>query len=328
MYQITPELLKKIVPAMPLSKRQLYAPLIQAACLEFDITTEDRVAGFLAQCAHESDSFKTLEEYASGAAYDRRKDLGNTKPEAIAAAKRHGTTPGRFYKGHGAIQTTGYSNHVLAGDALGIDLVEEPGLLATPEHAFRSAGFFWQSHNLNRLADKRDIRGMTKIVNGGYNGLAQRTAFYERALMALPDGFELTEETAPEEQPATPPEPAKVNAEEQELKGVTTSAKPPEETAGTLPPAPAAEVKASQVSLLTKVTSATLPVGLMGVLGAIGKFVSNLPPYVWIAFAAVVVVAIVIGYLVLRDSKRQAHERTLKVMDAAADPNKNNLRLV
>lgn len=112
-------------------------------------------------------------------------------------------------------------------------------------------------------------------------------------------------------------------------KGVTTSAdKPKDEVAGTPPPAPAAEVKASGVSLFTRLTSLSIPAGALAVVGAIFNFVKGLPPYAWFAMAGVVCVSMVVGYLIWRDSKKQAHERTLLVMDAAADRDKNNLRLI
>jgi putative chitinase len=316
MHEITPELLKRIVPAMPLSKRRLYAPLIQAACVEFDITTEARVAGFLAQCAHESDSFNTLQEYASGAAYDRRKDLGNTQPEAIAAAKRHNTTPGRFYKGHGAIQTTGYYNHVKAGEALGIDAVEEPGLLATPEHAFRSAGFFWKSHHLNKAADKHDILGMTKIVNGGTNGLAQRKAFYERALIAMPDGFELTAKTQ-----AEPAEQALPTA----IIGGTVA---PVQNEVVVPPTVPADA-GSKKSLWAMLLS--LPgLAIAWVSSNVGEAFGWLKDKEFLKYAIIVAGAIVIVYLlrqIVMSVVKQvgAIQLTRDSMRYHADPNSNNV---
>lgn len=115
---------------------------------------------------------------------------------------------------------------------------------------------------------------------------------------------------------------------EDAAKGVTTSDKPASETAGTPPPAPAAEVKASEVSVWTRLTSLSIPAGALAVVTAIFNFVKNLPPYAWVALALIVVVAMVIGYLVWRVRDQQAHERTKIVLNAAADPEKNNLRLV
>lgn len=148
---------------------------------EFEINTAGRQAAFLAQLAHESGGFHYVREIASGAAYDHREDLGNTKPEAIAIANRYGTTPGRWWKGHGPIQITGFDNHVACGDALNLDLREQPFLLEDPVHGCRAAGWFWTSRNLNKYADLGDFRKITKRINGAYNGLAERTAYWETA---------------------------------------------------------------------------------------------------------------------------------------------------
>jgi putative chitinase len=171
----------QLVAIMPtLAKRPktlaAYLPLLVAAMREFEIVNVERAAAFLAQLAHESGEFRWMEELASGAAYDRRSDLGNTKPEAIRIARAAGTTPGRFWKGHGPIQTTGFDNHVLVGTALGIDAKNNPRLLVEPEHGFRAAGYFWKSHGLNELADAHpfttvddaaDYLTITRRINGG-----------------------------------------------------------------------------------------------------------------------------------------------------------------
>ena len=162
-----------------------YLPHLAAAMEEFGVTNAARAAAFLAQVGHESLDFRYMEEIASGAAYDHRADLGNTRPEAIAAATAHHTTPGRFYKGHGPIQITGYWNHKAAGEALGVDGVNEPAILATPEHGFRAAGWFWRSKGLNELADRGAFETITRRINGGLNGYADRVARWKRAKAAL-----------------------------------------------------------------------------------------------------------------------------------------------
>lgn len=148
-----------------------------------------REAMFLAQAAHESGGFKYVRELASGRAYDNRKDLGNTKPEAIAIAARHGSTPGVFWKGHGWFQTTGYDNHCKTRDALGVDCVEHPELLETLPNAARSAAFFWYINDLNQIADTGDFDGVSDRINfgrktateGDSNGYADRWARYVAA---------------------------------------------------------------------------------------------------------------------------------------------------
>jgi putative chitinase len=147
---------------------------------EFDLSSDLRVAHFLAQCAHESDGFVTTVEYASGDAYDTRTDLGNTKAK---------DGDGRLYKGYGIIQNTGKTNQLAAAKALGIvkEWQQNPRILSTFPYAALSAGIFWKSRNLNALADRDDIQAITKKVNGGLNGFASRKQFLARAKKALAD---------------------------------------------------------------------------------------------------------------------------------------------
>lgn len=109
------------------------------------------------------------------------------KPEAIANAvysnrMGNGTIEsgdGWKHRGMGLKQLTGKDNHKRCGEYLGIDLVEHPELLLEPEYAARSAGWFWKTNNLNRFADVSDIKGMTKVINGGLIGYEQRQALYD-----------------------------------------------------------------------------------------------------------------------------------------------------
>lgn len=113
------------------------------------------------------------------------------KPEQIAnnvyAGRMGNTAPGDGwkYRGRGLIQLTGKTNYRLCGEALGLDLLGRPELLEEPEHACMAAGWFWKSNGLNELADKGDIEGITRRINGGINGMADRKALYERALKVL-----------------------------------------------------------------------------------------------------------------------------------------------
>ena len=163
---ITAEVLKQIYPQQNTGRLALFVEPLAAVFDEFEINTPARQMAFLAQVGHESNAFIWMEELASGAAYDHRADLGNTRPEAIDIATRHGSTPGRYFKGHGPIQITGYDNHVKAREALGIDCVEHPKLLTEPIHGLRAAGHFWKTHGLNELADSGDFRAITKRING------------------------------------------------------------------------------------------------------------------------------------------------------------------
>ncbi len=164
------EQLSRIMPAASSAKIQLFLPHLNAAMTEFDIDTPARQAAFLAQVGHESGQLHYVEEIASGAAYEGRKDLGNTQPG-----------DGVRFKGRGLIQITGRANHTAMMMALEIDCVEHPDLLELPENATRSAAWFWKSHGLNELADVGDQVKITKRINGGVNGLADRIAIFQRA---------------------------------------------------------------------------------------------------------------------------------------------------
>ena len=142
---------------------------------EFGINTRQRQAHFLAQICHETDGLRTLREYASGKQYNGRSDLGNRK----------GTNDGVTYKGRGAIQLTGRYNYEKAGKELGEDLVNNPLRAEDPDLAFRIAGWYWKDRDINTPADKDDVKGVTRKVNGGTNGLADRKAYYKRALQHL-----------------------------------------------------------------------------------------------------------------------------------------------
>ncbi|MGO0792779.1 glycoside hydrolase family 19 protein [Herbaspirillum seropedicae] len=189
---LTLQQLQLIMPAA--TRASLFLDPLNAAMQEFGIDTRLRMAAFLSQIAHESGQFRFMEELASGAAYDNRADLGNTNPEAIRIAAAHGSTPGRFWKGHGPIQITGYLNHLAAMMALELDCVEQPRLLCEPVHGCRAAGWFWKVNGLARWADIGDIDGVSDVVNrgrktaaiGDSNGFAERKAIYDRALKVIP----------------------------------------------------------------------------------------------------------------------------------------------
>ena len=182
---VTAQQLREIMPYAG-GRIALYLEPLNLTMEEFEISESPlRMAAFLAQLAHESGQLRYTAEIATGEAYDHRADLGNTSPEAIRIARLHDSTPGRWWKGHGLIQVTGFNNHMACGEALGLDLLNEPELLRQPLPAARSAGWFWDIHNLNDLADRRDFKHITKIINGGFNHLREREVFYADACNAL-----------------------------------------------------------------------------------------------------------------------------------------------
>lgn len=173
--------LKKIIPyAGP--KAGFFLPPLNAAMDEFGINTPLRVSAFLAQIAVESGSFRYVREIADGKAYEGRIGLGNTQPG-----------DGPRFKGRGLIQITGRANYQACGQALGLDLIASPELLELPEHAARSAGWFWSVNGLNKWADAGDIDGVSDMVNRGKKTAAygdallfkDRYAVYQRALPVL-----------------------------------------------------------------------------------------------------------------------------------------------
>lgn len=195
---------------------------IREACKEFGIDTELRIAAFLAQCAHETQGLKDLEENLNYSA-DRmaviwpkrfaeagpdgkpKKDTRgmnvpnkfalalHRNPKMIASvvyANRMGNGPvesgdGWKHRGMGLKQLTGKDNHTRCGLALGVDLQANPELLLRPDIAARSAGWFWASNRLAAFADKSDIDGMTRKVNGGLIGIEDRKKRYSAILASM-----------------------------------------------------------------------------------------------------------------------------------------------
>ncbi len=166
-------LVRGVMPLASPERIDLYLPHLHAGMAAHHIDTALRQAHFLAQLGHESLSFRYTEEIASGTAYEGRADLGNTRPG-----------DGERFKGRGLIQLTGRRNYTAYGHAIGRDLTEgdNPKLVAKdPALAVDAACWFWSGHDLNRLADADQIEAVTRVVNGGINGLADRTAYLRRA---------------------------------------------------------------------------------------------------------------------------------------------------
>jgi putative chitinase len=170
---------------------------------KYDINTPERQACFLAQVMHESNSFKSLSENLNYSAQglmrtwsSRFPDLDTAEkfehnPEKIANkvyAGRMGNIEegdGWKYHGRGLIQLTGRENYANFGHNVGVDVLSNPDLLTTPEYATLSAGWYWNKRNLNELADKMDIEGITKKINGGTLGLEDRKARTQKVLAIL-----------------------------------------------------------------------------------------------------------------------------------------------
>jgi putative chitinase len=175
---------------------------------DYEIDTPQRIAAFVAQCAHESGNFRAIKENLNYRAPTLRKLFSKyfptdelatvyanmpNKQEAIANriyANRMGNGPeesgdGYRYCGRGLIQLTGKTNYSLFAESLEISVEEASEYLQTFEGAAQSACWFWESNNLNRFADVGDIKGLTKAINGGFIGLEDRIKHYEHALHVM-----------------------------------------------------------------------------------------------------------------------------------------------
>jgi putative chitinase len=140
----------------------------------YDINTKLRIAHFMAQVTHECAGFRTTEEFASGAAYEGRVDLGNTEKG-----------DGRRFKGRGLIQLTGRSNYRMIGHILNLPLETNPELAADAVTSLKIACEYWKSHDINTAADRDDLIKVTKLVNGGLNGLQDRRDYLQKAKVEL-----------------------------------------------------------------------------------------------------------------------------------------------
>jgi len=174
---ITFKLLRECLPHARESNIEKYLEPIKKTLERYDINTPERVAAFLAQIAHESGSFRYVEEIASGSAYEGRKDLGNTE-----------LGDGKRFKGRGLIQITGRANYTELSSYLQYDFISNPEALKLPGASCFSAGWFWNKMRLNELADEgtmESFRKITKKINGGYNGLADRIKHWKNCKKAL-----------------------------------------------------------------------------------------------------------------------------------------------
>lgn len=171
--RFTREKLQGIMAAASEALVASYFKVLTRAMAASSIDTPLRIAHFLAQIGHESGELRYCEELASGDAYEGRLDLGNREPG-----------DGRRFKGRGLIQLTGRANYQAYSDARGADFVTgaNPHRIASePALAADVAVWFWTVKRLNRLADRDDLRGITRRINGGFNGLADRCRRLARA---------------------------------------------------------------------------------------------------------------------------------------------------
>jgi len=169
----------------------IWLPLFNEMLPSNGIDTKERLTAFLSQVGHESGGLLYTREIADGSAYEGRRDLGNTQ-----------VGDGKKFRGRGLIQTTGRANYQAFKNTFGVDVINNPDLMggqyatnSTPEqlrNSLLSAIWFWNRANLNNLADRLDltkpvtepnnkdtITRITKVINGGVNGLSDRMNKFE-----------------------------------------------------------------------------------------------------------------------------------------------------
>ena len=204
--ELTKEQLRQLLPKNPYIDQ--WHSALSRLLPDYEINTPQRIAAFIAQCAHESGNFMFLKENLNYRAPTLRKlfakyfptdELANeyaskpNKQEAIANriyANRMGngdeaSGDGFRFCGRGLIQLTGRENYSWFAASLGISVEEAAEYLQTFEGAAQSACWFWETNNLNRWADTGDIKELTRRINGGYIGLEDRIKHYNHALHVL-----------------------------------------------------------------------------------------------------------------------------------------------
>jgi putative chitinase len=228
---ITAELLQAAVGCTR-ERAAVFAEHLDASCRHYGIDTPARLAAYLAQIGHESGSFRWVREIADGSAYEGRRDLGNTQPG-----------DGPRYRGRGLIQITGRGNYREMAQRLASagapDFEQQPEALEDPQWAAWSAACWWDSRNLNALADAGEFDRITRVINGGTNGAAERRQRWERAKAALATHVPPTPEKPPTASPAAAAGPSM----------------PPGEAPDWVPPAP----KESTMPAIAPIIAAVLP---------------------------------------------------------------------
>lgn len=202
---LTAPLLKEIMPKATDANIDKYLDPLNTELAKFQINTPMRQAQFIAQVAHESGYFRYNVENLNYSAKALRAVFGRYFPsdEAAAACARqpekianvvyanrmgNGDTAsgdGWSFRGRGLIQLTGKDNYTKCGEGMGVDFISNPHLLQEPEGAVGGACWYWDSRNLNKYADQDDVKKITKLINGGYNGLKDREAILKKAKRAL-----------------------------------------------------------------------------------------------------------------------------------------------
>lgn len=188
---------------VPFDRYRALAPAVSACLRQCDATTVDRIAMWCAQIGHESGGLRWMEEIADGSAYEGRADLGNTQ-----------AGDGCLFKGRGPIQITGRSNYQqLSAWAYRQGLVpsvsffaDDPGQLSSDRYGFLGVAWYWTvaRPTINAMCDRGDLDGVTRAINGGLNGIADRRDRYNRARALGEQLLTLTTTTTGDDMAAVP----------------------------------------------------------------------------------------------------------------------------
>ena len=197
-----------MVTAEQLSKLRIdpkWVDPLNATFARFGISSPNQQAAFIGQCGHECGNFKVLEENLNYRAETLMKLWAKRFP-TLEVANQYAKNPkkiankvyssrmgnrdeasgdGYRFRGRGCIQLTGHANYFHASQALEVDFVADPDLVATPQYAALTAGWFWSTHNCNALAEASDWLGLTRKINGGTIGIRERIQHTNEALAVI-----------------------------------------------------------------------------------------------------------------------------------------------
>ncbi|MBD2103272.1 glycoside hydrolase family 19 protein [Leptolyngbya sp. FACHB-261] len=180
---VTADQVLKIVGSQNLESRiKSLIPGLNATLDKFEINTDLRIAHFLAQIIHESGGFRWIREIWGPTDQQKRYDppsrlatmLGNTH-----------AGDGKKYMGRGAIQLTGRSNYQQFSNAIAVDFVSHPEWAESPQYAIMVAGWYWKTRKINLPADSDNVVRVTRLINGGTIGLAERRKYLDRAKQVI-----------------------------------------------------------------------------------------------------------------------------------------------
>ena len=205
---LTKDMLAAMIPGN--DKVDMWFEAIEEIFPKYEINTVERIAGFIAQCAHESNNFRSLEENlnysedallrvfgryfgkapkASASEYARNPEMiaNRVYNDEFRKYKMGNTQPGDgwMFRGRGLKQLTGRENYTKFGKSVKMSAEQAAEYVATEKGAVESACWFWNNKKLNAIADTGNIKKLTKVINGGDIGLADRTSRYDSAIEIL-----------------------------------------------------------------------------------------------------------------------------------------------